>query len=245
MLKSVIAGLGLINALLVAVMLQEIRGLPGLSATLSVLCNHRLSLIESLSILTFFVAIAPLFSVVFILSHFKKYIFNHAKSITDSYKLIVQLYLIALGISMFWILIDFLMTLTLANGKLSYLHMRRFSMQPGSYLHYMVPAAWVCSLVLQVAGFVALCLLAEMVIAYKQFNSQQTFREFCARNSYFIVYMAFIVGMLLLVYALFEYNFYAYSRERYTMGSSIGHKLLYSSLPSVGMLYIYYIVSLN
>lgn len=232
-----------INALLALFMLPELRSVENPAKTFSVMFGLDLTAWDALALVVVLVGIIPVFAFTFILAAFKRYIFSHYKSVIISFQHVLGLYLLSMACSTFFLVTDLIMRLAFLSD--SYLLFRITAHFPGTYSGHILLFTAANILILQAACFISFLLLAELRIAYKQFNSQHGLQHFVRRNSRIV---AGVLGICLFYAVLFvyvEYNFYVFSQRRFPPVINTLRLSHYFLFPNMGVLYIYSLIGTN
>lgn len=232
-----------INALFFFFLYREFDSLPPLNTTVSIMYGRTIGLLHSLLVLTFLLVIIPICAISLTLTHFKKYIFSHFKSVTMSYRFAIQSYLISIQFGILISLIDLLMYIS--SNKWVYLSVRISKLLPLSFISNSLLFSDINCMLLSTIFFIGLFTMTELLIAYKYYNSQYGLGHFCARNKYFLCMMAAIVSFMMAVYITFEVHFSIYSPKRHSNFILPPMRAFYCLFLNALICYFYFAVSVG
>lgn len=237
MIKSIMVYMSIVNALFILLLKTEILSLPPPHKTLSIMNNSSLSHFSTFLILTTLLILIPITSCSLILRFFKKYIFNHSKSIVKSYELITRLLYMSYMGSLFLFMLDFLMKLAFKEN--SYLTTRISSLMEHDHNSHLFVFSLLNTSISQAMSFILSFMIIEMIIAYKQYNSQYGFLHFFKRNLTCVVFVFGVLTLYLAIFLWFEYNFFMFSNRKYDLGENLLEKFHYGLFLNLISMYIY------
>lgn len=235
--------LSCVNFLLLLLIFPELRSIEYPSKTFSIMFGLELTIWDALALIVVLAGIIPIFTFTLILAAFKRYIFSHYKSVITSFQHVLGLYLLSLACSSFFLILELIAKLAFSTNY--YIIFRITAHFPESHHGHILLFTAANLFILQTASFIGLLLLAELRIAYKQFNSQHGLHHFVKRNKR-VVWT--VTGICLLYFVLFiytEYNFHMFSRQTFPVAINTLKMSHYFLFPNMGVLYIYSLIGTN
>lgn len=242
MLQKLALILASINLIFVALLWPEIKSLPNIKNSMQISFGLSLSLSESIFILSFLIVISPIILCTIILTHFKKYVFNHAKPIVRSYFNIITLLSISYLFSTFFYFLDFLLKLAFRSSF--YLKIRFISLFKEDYYGHLLFFNIMSMLLYQSATFVVCFLFGEMYIAKRLYHTQQTNVQFMKRNRSIMYFVGVNIIGYVAVIAIIEHNFFKKSKSQYRIAEGFVEKFHFGTIVNCISIYLYIVISL-
>jgi len=221
----------------------ELSSLPHLSKFSSIILNTPLSDSSFLILSSFILFLFPLLIITLIISYFKKYIFQHIKSINTSFKLACYLllsnYLIGSSLS-------FLETiLKLSFSKIYYVLFRLSPINNKHFVSYYFLFRLLCSPVLQVFLFLSVLLICELTIAYQLSKSRKGFSSFLQKNFIGISFICLFIFFYLFLYIYLTYSYYSFCCFDLDLIQQLMDTTVLNTIWVIALGFVYYILSMN
>lgn len=232
-----------LDLFLYSMLYVEFWSLPSLSKTMSVLTNGTLPGYISFSLLFIIILGFPIFSVVFILSNFKKFIFNHSKNSKKSYAAIIAILFISYLFLTFFEILAFLVSLAF---KPEFYFAIRCS---DSFLHIYDPYFFLTNLIFilisQSSCFILSFLITEVLLTYKISVITMTIRDFINKNLKTVLTIGAIILINTSILVSFQDNLSKFSSGNYSKTLGITDKMVELFLINFLLMYCYSIYTIN
>lgn len=227
------------TCVILAIILPEIKYLQNCSKTMSVLLNTSVTPLFTFITVLGSIFVIPLLMATAILIGFKKYIFNHYKSLNGSFRLIALLYLGSNTLVLYFTVLEFLFKLSSLPNQYFLLRCMRLYNTYHSYepLVFIFLFFYFHSMM-----FIVFLFFAEFFVAYKQLGTQFRFRSLLRHNKL----LTYIVTSTLLIYigafVLFLKNFYEFSNEPTFITQALLVSAVYGLVPAAVSNVTYWLV---
>lgn len=230
---------GMISLLYVS-LFREFSSLPALKTTLRHLIDIPYAF--SLFLFVFILFPLPLCTVVFCLSHLKKYVFNHIKNISKCFNRAI--YLLLISYAFLTILCCTFFLFDLAFKEYYYFIVRMSHFFPNSHYPHMFTVNLLTSLVVQSSVFSVAFLITEIVLTFKFKVTSIKFSQFLYKNIPSITFtlVAFIFNISFLIWL--ESKYFQFSADYYYRTFNIVDKIIESAFANILAMYLYTILAI-
>jgi hypothetical protein len=236
-LKALLYWILALNAFFIFILRHEIYYLPSIHSTFKMILGYNIGSFKTLAVISSLFVFIPQILAVYILYSFKKYSFEHNKSIIGSYALISWLYIISYAAMLLIVLTEFLIKLAFKRNE--YLKLRQAYLYGYTNDGHQFACETLVVFLFHTSIYIFMFLTTEIIIAYSHTTVDEPFEVFNQKNQRTI---AIVTAAILIYISLFVFvcdSLKIYKMSEYFLETGEILRIVTSFLINVMVAFIY------